>query len=152
MRGSGARLQIFGRAAPAGRRRVPGDRTDNPSLDHAATSLRRRCRGIGGLPAGAGVECRARLGLVAVPRGAGRRVAPPLRAPDGDRRASRVSPALDMVAAGVVRLCCGAPRAVRPGTLVAVLPRSAANSAVHGSRTVEEYALSLGSTGLSDFS
>src|SRR4029077_11992319 len=103
------------------------DRTDQPSLAHAAAPLRRRDRRAGDLLSGADLERRARMGLVAVPRGTGRRFAPPLWAADGDRRASRVSPALDMVATGVVRRRRGAPRTVRPGTLVAILPRRSAN-------------------------
>src|ERR1700737_4863977 len=67
MRRSGALLQIFSRADFDRRRRLLGDRTDEPSLAQAAAPLCGRPRYVGDLLPGADLECRARVGLVAVP-------------------------------------------------------------------------------------
>ena len=79
MRRSGTVLEIFGRADPSGRQRVSINRTGQPALADAAASLRRRPRRAGDLPASAGLECRARLGLVPVSGRTGRRRSPPVR-------------------------------------------------------------------------
>ena len=150
LRGPGALFQIFGRPDPVGRRRVPGERTDQPPLADAAAPLRCRHRRVGDLPAGADLECRAPMGLVSVPGGTGRRFAPPVRADIGDRRSSRVSPPLDMGALGVVRLRSTPPRSRRPGTLVAGLSRRAANFLLQRGSPVGQRPLSLGGAGLSD--
>ena len=149
LRRSRAAVEIFGGLDHPRGDRLSAERTRWPPLAAPPASLRRRLHRHHRLPAGADLECPARLDLAVVPGRAGGRPFRPVRPGCDARRGGAVLPPLGLGAVDDLRLGRAAARAPRPPALAARLPRGAADRVLYRDLAVEPRSLPLGGTGLS---